>query len=266
MVEFLYRADYRALARHLDDHREIESAVVGSLLYGPWDKVAVETDLDRDMPHLRWVNPARALIFTSGPSTRLYLQHEGQRHPIIQSYLEQADPLSAPVGMEGFQLPMSVAQPEPPYLTEDCDGRSLADQPFDNTLSLSAVEVDNGKSAEHLTLTLWWDVRRRPSLPSEQLIPNPPPPGVYRGPRLKVFVHSTHGSPETVLDVDDGIGIDPYTLREGDIWLQVHELKKPESQLENPRIRIGVYDPKNGSRWTLPGGRDAIWICVSEGQ
>jgi hypothetical protein len=266
MVEFLYRADYRALAQHLDDHHAIKSAVIGSLLYGPWDKVAVETDIDRDMPNLRWVNPARSLIFTPGTSTRLYLQHEGQRHPIIQSYLEQADSLSAPVGMEGFQIPPSATQPKRPYLTEDCDGTSLVDQPFENTLSLSAVEVDGDQSTNHLTLTLWWDVQRRPPLPSEQLIPNPPPPGVYNGPRLKVFVHSTQGAHEAVLDIDDGIGVDPYSLREGDTWLQVHELKTPEGRQENPRIRIGLYDPKDGSRWTLPDGRDAIWICVRPGQ
>ncbi len=262
MVAFLYRADYRALAQHLDDHHEIENAVIGSMLYGPWDKVAVETDLKRATPALRWVNPERSLILTTGVTTRLYFQHEGTRHPAIQSYLADAELLSAaPTGMEGFQLTREAVQPRPPYLRIDCEGTPLADQTFKDALTLIAVEIDD-TSEHHLTLKLWWRVKRRLPLPPFELIPNPPPPGIYSGPRLKVFVHGTGGEGQATLDVDDDIGVDPYTLRAGDTWLQVHELDKTEDNSKNQRIRVGLYDPKTGVRWKLPDGRDVIWLCI----
>ena len=262
MVEFLYRADYRALARYLDRHDGIHEAVVGSMLFGPWDEVAVQTDLRREMPDLRWINTDRALVLTSEPLTRLYLQHEGTPHPAIQSYLANAPSLAAPMGMVGYQMSPSAVRPEEPYLAEDCDGTALVDQPFEGALVLSAVEVDAAPSEEHLTLKLWWRIMAPLPLPPEELIPNPPPPGVYNGPRLKVFVHSTDADHEALLDVDDGIGVDPYSLREGDVWLQVHELKRAETRDGSQHIRIGLYDPHTGSRWSLPDGRQAVSLCV----
>jgi len=257
MVEFLYRADYRALAQHLDAHDEIEDAVVGSMLLGPWDRLAVRTDLKREKPTLRWINPTRSLVLTSDAATRLYLQHEGQRHPAIEDYLLDAPPAPAPEGMEGFLISQSIVRLKQPYLEEDCDGNPLIDQPFESTLALSAVEIDDDADTEKMTLKLWWMIKDPLPLPLKELIPHPPPPGVYSGPRLKVFVHSTRADSEIQLDVDDGIGVDPYTLSVGDLWLQVHSLEKSEGQ----RIRIGLYDPKSGARWRLTDGGDMIWIC-----
>jgi hypothetical protein len=264
MVEFLYRADYRNLAQQLNTQGNIDNAVVGSMLFGPWDKLAVETDLKREMPNLRWINPARALVFTPKSKTRLYLQHEGLRHPAIEAYLLDATPAAAPEGMEGFLLSRPLIRPKSSSISVDCSGNPTIDQPFENALTLSAVEVDADAFARQITLKLWWIVEDSLPLPSKELIPHPPPPGVYSGARLKVFVHSSRkGESDALFDVDDAIGVDPYTLQPGDLWLQVHSLAQSETDRERQQIQIGLYDPKTGSRWRLPDGSDMIRVCLN---
>ncbi|MFN2109279.1 MAG: ArnT family glycosyltransferase, partial [Anaerolineae bacterium] len=158
MVRFLYRADYRALAQYLDDQPEIEDVAVGSFLFGSWDKVAVETDIQRQDAALRWVNPERALVGRTEP-IRFYVQDENAYALQFQTLLATAPRIEAPRGMQGMLLTL----PEPPNaaLTVDVYGTPFAAQPFANALALQAMVWD-GKAA-----MMWWSVIGDLPLPPE---------------------------------------------------------------------------------------------------
>ncbi len=253
-VQFLYRADYRALAGYLDAHPEIEEAAVGSLLYGVWDRVAVETDMRRQDTTLRYVNPERALVGREDP-IRFYVQDGERRAPQFQALLDAAPRIEAPAGMQGVLL--TLPEPSEDALTADVDGAPLAAQPFAGALALQAVAWD-----DDLTLTAWWGVIDDLPLPPEELIPNPPPPGVYNGPRLSVYAHliAADGS---FITGDDGLWVDPYTLHVGDRVVQIHRFTVPGDASGGPyTFAIGLYDPLTGERWLRPDGTDKAIISA----
>jgi hypothetical protein len=253
-VQFLYRADYRALAGYFDTHPEIEEAAVGGLLFGPWDSVAVETDMQRQDMALRYVNPERALVGGTEP-IRFYLQDDDRRASQFQALLDTAPRIEAPPGMRGMLLTL----PEPPdeALTVDVHGMPLAAQPFAGALALQAVAWDDE------AVTAWWTVVGDLPLPPEELIPNPPPPGVYNGPRLSVFAH-LYAADGSFITGDDGLWVDPYTLHVGDRVVQVHRFTIPADAPDEPyTFSIGLYDPLTGERWLRPDGTDEVTMQES---
>ncbi|MGC9349798.1 MAG: ArnT family glycosyltransferase [Anaerolineae bacterium] len=264
MVRFLYRADYRNLAAYIDAHPEIENASVGSVLSGSWDKVALNTDLQRPEAGVRWVNPARTMVFTGGEATCLYLQDEGERHPKIQGWLEDAKRIEAPDGMQAYLV-------SPPSTSDDgfgqganrhdVNGVSLAKQSLGGAMTLETVawqpSEDQGGVA---TLTTQWRVTGELPLVEEILIANQPPPGVYNGPRLKVFAHLVRG--EEVIGIDDGLWLDPWSLVPGDLIVQFHRFDLADSPAGPFTLRIGLYDPLTGLRWTAPDGSDMLVIEI----
>jgi hypothetical protein len=271
MVSFLYRADYRAVARYLQLHPEIEDLAVGSLLFGPWDKVALATDL-RCRPELdpsrctssrlqpRWVDPHRALAFAGGGTTPVYLQRVGEREAEVEALLAASTPIEAPAGMEGFL----VTPPAPPgdAVRTTATGQLLVSAPFRGALSLEAVARLAGEPARIAT---WWRVTGELRLPMEELIPNPPPPGVYDGPRLKVFAHLTIFNPasgETEVLFDDGLWVDPYTLVPGDTIWQIHRFEGAAQTPASAEVVLGLYDPLTGDRWTTLDGADQLRITL----
>ena len=72
--------------------------------------------------------------------------------------------------------------------------------------------------------------------------------------RLLVFAQllSTDGS---FLIGDDGLWVEPQTLRGGDVFQQRHLLPPHE---EATLLAIGLYDPLTGSRIPLTTGGDAL--------
>jgi hypothetical protein len=91
------------------------------------------------------------------------------------------------------------------------------------------------------------------------IVANPPPPGVYSGPRLAVFTHLLASDGATI-DGDDGLWVDPLTLRPGDRFLQAHYLVLPPDAPAGPyTLELGLYDPKTGKRWAVlsPEGHPA---------
>ncbi len=265
MVRFLYRADYRALANTLNAQSCAASEpcppinlAVGSFLYGPWDKVAVQTDLRRPNVSLRWVNPERALVDIGGP-TRLYLQDENQRQPTLAAWLAASPVISAPQGMQGYEI--TLPAPPPDAVTRDEAGRWLKDQLFDQSLRLRAVAWEPVNEGRDLWLATWWEVVAPLPLPPEKLIPNPPPPGVYSGPRLKVYTHLL-AADGTMITGDDGLWVDPYSLQPGDRFVQWHHFSLADGSPKPTTLSLGLYDPKDGKRWLLPDGRDEVRLVV----
>jgi hypothetical protein len=278
MVTFLYRADYRALAQHLGAHPEIEDLAVGSLLFGPWDKVALATDLGcapgtrldlcaRTSTRPRLVDPHRALVFANGETTPIYLQQVGEREPAIAALLASSGTVEAPVSIQGYQVVPPLPSADALRLT--FDGDLLREQAFGGSLVLEAVEQLPG---ETLRLATWWTVVGPLPLPEEELIPNPPPQGVYNGPRLKVFAHLyTIGASEvseapvgdTAITIDDGLWVDPYTLVPGDTIWQIHRFETERTEAAHYHVILGVYDPFTGQRWTTLSGADHVEIALA---
>lgn len=263
MVRFLYRADYRALAEALragrgDEGGPLDTAAglaVGSMLPGPWDKVAVHTDAGATAQHLRWFNPERALVFVNGASTVVILQDEGAKAAPIQRLLADAEPMDAPSGMQGFLV--SLPRTGDAGLDRTIEGAAVASRPFGGAFVLEAISWHPSvEESQPSWLATWWSVRAELPLPDEELIPHPPPPGVYNGPRLKVFAHLWSGDDQVA--IDDGLWVDPYSLKPGDLVLQYHRFEAGAHSREDLRLDIGLYDPLTGSRWTTPEGEDKL--------
>lgn len=255
MVRFLYRADYRGLASFFDTHTDIQEASVGSMLFGPWDKVALNTDLLREDIRVRWASPERALVFASGTSTLTYLQDEGQRTQAIQAVLTQSQSSLAPEGLQGY-IVEPVAVPVQ-AVSQAADRYALEDAPFANALVLQAAAMlppaEGGTSLEVMT---WWAVVAPLPVPPEELVSHPPPPGVYSGPRMAIFAHLYQD--DTLLAIDDGLWVDPYTLVPGDTFVQVHVFPVVRSEDVPLVLAIGVYDPMTGKRWSTAAGTNSL--------
>ena len=237
MVRFLYRADYREAAHYLDAHPEITDVAISSLLMGPWDRLALEVDLCDDVA-VRFFNPERALVWVAdgAPSTVLLttLPIPG---PQIEDLLEMGggSPEAISSHLELYTLsPISNLQ------------SLISNFQFANGLELiEARWVD-----ENVLLTTWL-VAMPLDLPPIPLVANPPPPGVYSGPRLAVFTHLLAADGAFVAG-DDGLWVDPLTLRPGDCFIQVHRFPPPPDAPDGSYIlELGLYDPMTGERWPV---------------
>jgi hypothetical protein len=127
---------------------------------------------------------------------------------------------------------------------------------FDNGLCLLRAEY---RSTDGI-LELTWLVGDKLSLPPLPLISNPPPPGVYAGPRLHVFTQLQDDA-GNLLAGDDGLWVDPLTLETGDVFLQRHYLAAPENR-QPAAVVVGLYDPLTGERALAAGGRDHIEVKI----
>ena len=256
MVRFLYRADYRALTHHLRTHPDIEAVAVGSMLFGPWDKMAVQTDQPPAV-QLRWVNPQRALL-GAAPAMPFYFQDENHIHPHIQTLLDTSPVIPAPTGMRGVLV--NLPMPPREAYTMTASGTPLAALAFAEALRLQAVAVTPSPApGTESTVALWWDVVAPLPLPPATLIANPPPPGVYNGPRLKVFVHLMTVNDGIFITGDDGLWVDPYSVQIGDQFVQWHHLSLSADAPVGPyHINVGLYDPLTGERWLVGENQDEM--------
>jgi 4-amino-4-deoxy-L-arabinose transferase-like glycosyltransferase len=237
MVRVLYRADYRETARYLDDHPEIADVAISSTLLGPWDRLALEVDVRREDVGVRLFDPGRALVWSGGnePSTVLLTTWPPPAAP-IDDFLKSPEAISS--HLTRYTLP-SISNLRSPISTTIH---------FANGLEL--IEARWMGKTDLLTL---WRVAEPLDLPPVPIVANPPPPGVYSGPRLKVFAHLLVAD-GTQMAGDDGLWVDPLTLRPGDHFLQVHRFA---ASGEGPyTVRLGLYDPKPGAemRWEVLDG------------
>jgi hypothetical protein len=242
MVRFLYRADYREAARYLDAHPEITDVAISSALLGPWDRLALDVDVRHDDVAVRLFNPERALVWVNVLLT-------SSPHP------------AAPI--EDF-LKASATPPQAisPYLTlytfppisnlQSPTSNPLAH--FANGLELIETRWVNGTFAapgQEAVLLTAWRVAAPLDLPPLPIVANPPPPGVYSGPRLAVFAHVL-AADGTFLAGDDGLWVDPLTLQPGDWFIQVHYLDPSPGAPGGPyTLEMGLYDPLTGDRWPV---------------
>ncbi|MFZ0547101.1 MAG: glycosyltransferase family 39 protein [Candidatus Promineifilaceae bacterium] len=244
MTRFLYRANIRELTQYLDDHPELTDFGATSLLAGPWDKRAFEIDLSRETAaHPRWYNPERAILLAIDGQPALNFSG----YPVVPVLHEDWYQPLLGQSVGGYQL-TEVNRRFPLKLSpENC---------FQNGLCWLTADYDR----EAQTLEMVWYVERPLTLPEEQLISNPPPPGVYVGPRLSVFGQLVDGE-NNFLAGDDGLWVDVYSLYPGDAFLQQHRPMLSEEQ-QPAAILLGLYDPMTGERILTETGQDHIRIDV----
>jgi hypothetical protein len=237
LVRVLYRADYREASHYLNAHLEITDVAMSSTLLGPWDRLALDVDTRRDDVDVRLFDPGRALVWSAGdaPSTVLLVSWPHAASPIDDS-------LRSPQAIS----PHLVHYTLPPI----SDLQSPISNPTRFANGLELVEARWIGESELLTI---WRVAESLDLPPMPIVANPPPPGVYSGPRLKVFAHllATDG---TQVGGDDGLWVDPLTLQPGDTFIQVHRFTP--SADGSYAVRLGLYDPKPGEemRWDVVDG------------
>jgi hypothetical protein len=246
-VRFLYRADYRDAARYIQTQPETLDWAVSSLLMGPWDRLALEVDLQRDERSVRLFDPQRALIYAGDPVTgpaasALLFTSYPPPAPALQPWLDQGTRVDA---LTHYTLSL----PEP-FEQEQPLGQ------FDNGLALMAVAwEDQIAPAPGRETVLWtyWTLTEPLDHPPLPIVANPPPPGVYTGPRLAVFVHLL-AADGTWLVGDDALGVDPLTLVSGDRFVQIHRLSlAADAPAASYTLEIGLYDPYTGARWPVRG-------------
>ncbi len=239
MVRFLYRADIREVAAYLNARPELTDVGITGLLAGPWDKVALEIDLDEGTAvSPRWYNPQRAILLNPPLSFRGY--------PDVAEAYENAFRQVANGAQAGYYSLERVEMGIPA-------GERVC---FQNGLCLIAANYDPGTGR----LELGFAVARELDLPPNPLISNPPPPGVYSGPRLLAFGQLLDAD-GNFLAGDDGLWVDPYTLRPGDVFLQQHWPQLPEGAQPATAV-FGLYDPMSGQRILTEDGRDYLSLEI----
>jgi 4-amino-4-deoxy-L-arabinose transferase-like glycosyltransferase len=243
MVRFLYRADIHDVAQYLDHRPDLVDFGITSLLAGPWDQLAFQIHLTESRAanvRPRWYNPQRVALIQPPLSFTNY--------PDVPSpYAGLYSTISAIPGIGGYRL-NKIEYPE-------IEGKPVC---FQNGLCWLSARYDPHAQL----LELVWLAQRSLDLPSMPLVSNPPPPGVYAGPRLQVFaqLHDTAG---TYLVGDDGLWIDPFAVQASDIFLQQHRFALSPGQ-EPAAAVFGLYDPKSGDRILTEDGRDHLRLEIGD--
>jgi hypothetical protein len=248
MVRVLYRADYRDVARYLTAHPEIEDVAVSSNLLGPWDRLALDLDIKRDDVAVRLFDPERALVWTDdGRLTDIVLVSWLSTTPPIDDLLAGHSPETLSPDLALYTLP-PISSLQPPV------SHPLAS--FANGLELTKAQwIEEPALGQESVLLTVWRVAEPLDLIPRPIVANPPPPGVYSGPRLAVFAHLL-AEDGTTLTGDDGLWVDAHTLQPGDRFLQIHRFALPPDASAGPYVvRLGLYDPKpgEGKRWQVLG-------------
>lgn len=239
MVRFLYHADVRELAQVVRaEPAAYQDMGVASLLAGPWERLAFELDAGSaaESLRLRWFNPERVLLLSPARS----FMFDGYFEPPFRREAYVQDP-ALTVG----RYWLAEVQMAPTIEQSVC---------FENGLCWETAVFH--PDSQHLELE--WRLDRPLDLPPIPLISNPPPPGVYAGPRLAVFAQFLDENGRFLFG-DDGFWLDPETLHPGDQFRQLHRLDGVPLA-EAAVIAFGLYDPKTGQRILTEDGRDHIQL------
>lgn len=254
MVQVLYRADHREVANYLNEHPEIGDVAVGSALMGPWDRVALEVDLESEDVAPRLFNPERTLLWTAEEEpTSVLMPSWPNTAPPIADFLGEGEVVSPYLTL--YSLPPGSGSPSLVQQTQ-----------FANGLVLTGARWLNGEGpalGREATLLTSWHVAAPLDLPPMPIVAQPPPPNTYSGPRLAVFAHLLDAGGEVQI-LDDGLWVDPLTLQPGDRFVQIHHFAVPADAAEGPyTVQLGLYDPKTDDRWPVDGDSSTDLVVIS---
>jgi hypothetical protein len=259
IVRFLYRADYRDVARYLNAHPEITDVAVSSYLMGPWDRIALDVDIQREDVVVRMFNPERALVYPRGHWPHVILPASIPADEAVKAMLARD---ARPRENEGG--PFLVFAGEEGGWPEPIPGSSLpaGAVSFENGLALLGHTwlTEMPAAGGQATLLTYWEVSSPLRLPPMPVIANPPPPGVYSGQRVAVFAHVVADG-EGALATDDGLWVDPLTLHEGDKFVQINHFAIGADAPQGPyTLELGTYDPMTGARWSTLGASGELGL------
>jgi hypothetical protein len=199
-----------------------------------------------DAAAVRLFNPERALVWVEGQSPPLVLftsspDPEAPIDALLATGIERKEPVTRYLDLYALSDTSSCAKTSP--LGRFANGLELIDVYW-------VPGVGPAPGQEGVVLTTW-RVATELDLPPLPIVANPPPPGVYNGPRLAAFAHVlTDGG--TRLAGDDGLWVDPLTLRPGDRFVQAHRFDLPSDAPPGPyALTLGLYDPLTGNRWAV---------------
>jgi 4-amino-4-deoxy-L-arabinose transferase-like glycosyltransferase len=239
MVRFLYRAYFHDIADYLNETPDITDFGVTGRLAGPWDRLSLSIDTSRDI-RPRWYNPERVLLLQPSISFAWYPQD-------LYSHPEWVVPLEDGWDNGDYRLARVTAVME--------EGERTC---FANGLCIVTIAYD----PDTYQFEVGWAVERPLNLPSMPLISNPPPPGVYAGPRLAVFAQLVDTAGNGLAN-DDGLWIDPTTLYTDDLFLQQHRFQVPPDS-EPAEVIYGLYDPMTSERIFTINGQDHLRLSITE--
>lgn len=253
MVRFLYHADVEDVAEFIRRDPAApwpaDFGITGPLA-GPWNRIAFDLALGDIDVRPRWYNPERALLLWPDISFSGY--------PEVESpYDEAFVPLPQDALLSG-DYTLARVESDAALLDEGRLWLNEAPICFANGLCWVAAGYDPASGV----LELEWRVEGDLALPEIPLISNPPPPRVYSGPRLAVFAQLFDGG-DNFLIGDDGLWVDPETLRDGDVFRQRHYLAAPDGRAPAV-IAFGLYDPLTGERWLTADGQDHLRLELTE--
>lgn len=234
MVRFLYHSDVKEMAAFLTAHPQWTDFALAGPLDGPWGKLALTVDLPENRETAvrpRWFNPERVMMIE--PSM------------VFVNVVSPYEPFLRPLGVQVGGYELNEVAFTLPAQEQTC---------FQNGLCLVSAVFQND------VLTLGWRVERPLDLPPIPLISNPPPPGVYAGPRLWVFAQLQDNNGQFLVG-NDGLWVDPTTLYPGDIFVQQHRLVIPEEQVAESAV-FGLYDPMTGERILTEDGREFLRLEI----
>jgi hypothetical protein len=246
MTRFLYRADIHDVAGYLNENSAVNNFGITGLLAGPWDKLALQTDLGGERStkvQPRWYNPERVLLLQPPLSFSGYPE-------LDNPYKDALMRVPGVEGIGGYRL-YEISNSALSDYSEHDDAHC-----FENGFCLTASRYNSDAGV----LELVWVIREPLAMPDLPLISNPPPPGIYAGPRLSVFAHLQDAQGNFLVG-DDGLWVDPLTLQPGDQFVQQHRLPAPEEQHGMTAV-FGLYDPKTGERILTTEGQDALHLEV----
>lgn len=218
----------REAANVLNEHGGAGDLVMAGFMSERWDQLALRIDLDSEWV-IREFDPYSAMIFIR--ETTPY---------IVPDFLDDT---------------WGVRE----YLTlTDTDGHlySLdAEIPFENPLAtfnngLALLDVYESDEVQGAGFVSVWRVTGPLDLPDFPLYAKPPGPGEDNGPRLRIFFHILDDANQWVAGAD-AIGVDPYTLQTGDVFLQRHVINDETLLSGCYSIAIGLYNPITGERVRL---------------
>ena len=237
ITRFLYRAALNDLGNAVREETELTDFSVTSLLNGQWDRIALQASLRTEESGIngRLYQPERVLFLN--PSTS-FNSNPATLNPIVPDAYTVVNEIDG----------------EYDWTEVDVSDYPLAAEPlacFDNGFCVITADYDG----EALDLLLRVD--RPLTFPAMPLISNPPPPGVYPGPRLHLFAQLLTADGEFVMG-DDGLWVDVQTLEEGDAFLQRHYLPRPAEG--GCQVAFGFYDPMNSERVLLTSGGTAVLL------
>lgn len=252
MVRFLYRADIQDVADYVNESPELTDFGVSGLLAGPWDRMALQIGLHNgNQVRPRWFNVERALLLSPPLSFIGFPDTAESYKPLLNPVVPQV--------AAGYYL---LAQTEAQLLAERGDERIC----FANGLCWLTAVYDPTTNR----LELGWQVAESLQLPPMPLISNPPPPGVYAGPRLHVFAQLLDESGNFLVG-DDGLWVDPVTLWPGDTFLQQHWFvlaagsgAETAALSRAELVVFGLYDPMTGERILTTDGRDHLSLEIGD--